>query len=466
MGWKVVIIIIITGFSSLINPVTCQTRERKWGMTIGGSAIKFDLPEALADKRIRPLDPGTYFSLSRFLNGAFDFSTNIIISHDVPYPISEELFARGAFGMMSYNLKFKFNNGIFISEDALIAPYVSLGIGGSYHERVQDVFIPFGGGIRFQLTPKWAILSHVQSRNSLNDHFQPTTYTLGITYQIPSKHSPPPAQLPMPDPLEYQILLTEIFPQDKDGDGIVDSQDLCPEEAGFPRYDGCKVPANTENDLPLLVDLQDTLQQGIAYMEEGAKVGSQPEQLDHSYSENDFLGEKIDPFSKVDPSTDIIEHFSKDDQSEMKNSHQHTDTQVYPQNNNAHELERARQELPCVNVSQQSIQELSVYFDKGSFSIRQEGLRNLSQIADIMLSCSQVKLRIAGHTDNLGAYRNNKILSVMRAFKIKYYLVKTWEISQSRIISDGYADNIPLTSNDTEIGRQQNRRVNFEIIIE
>ncbi len=65
---------------------------------------------------------------------------------------------------------------------------------------------------------------------------------------------------------------------------------------------------------------------------------------------------------------------------------------------------------------------------------------------------------MAGHTDNVGNPRRNQQLSEQRAQAIRQYLVDHG-IDGGRIEAVGYGDTQPVASNDTEEGRQQNRRI-------
>lgn len=55
------------------------------------------------------------------------------------------------------------------------------------------------------------------------------------------------------------------------------------------------------------------------------------------------------------------------------------------------------------------------------------------------------------------------MLSVKRAFKVKYYLVYQKGIRMARISSDGYGDASPISTNDSAEGRKQNRRVELRM---
>ena len=69
-----------------------------------------------------------------------------------------------------------------------------------------------------------------------------------------------------------------------------------------------------------------------------------------------------------------------------------------------------------------------------------------------------LKVVIEGHTDNIGTAEYNKKLSQRRAEAVKQYMVEKG-IDANRITAEGFGFDRPIASNDTEEGRQKNRRV-------
>jgi OOP family OmpA-OmpF porin len=75
-----------------------------------------------------------------------------------------------------------------------------------------------------------------------------------------------------------------------------------------------------------------------------------------------------------------------------------------------------------------------------------------------MTHMTSVRIQISGHTDNVGNPQRNRALSQSRAEAVRAYLVEHG-IDGSRVEAIGYGDTRPVASNDTEAGRQQNRRI-------
>lgn len=87
----------------------------------------------------------------------------------------------------------------------------------------------------------------------------------------------------------------------------------------------------------------------------------------------------------------------------------------------------------------------------------------LDRLVEIMNKYPFIKLEIAAHTDNMGSFEYNMILSRRRVQSIVDYLVGKG-ISKDRIIGKGYGESRPVATNNTEEGREMNRRVEFIVI--
>lgn len=100
-----------------------------------------------------------------------------------------------------------------------------------------------------------------------------------------------------------------------------------------------------------------------------------------------------------------------------------------------------------------------IYFDTGSDRIKPESGPTLQQIGDMLKQHGDLRLTIEGHTDNVGSDAANLKLSERRAAAVKAYLEREFDISASRLEAIGVGAAAPAASNDTQEGRQQNRRV-------
>lgn len=99
-----------------------------------------------------------------------------------------------------------------------------------------------------------------------------------------------------------------------------------------------------------------------------------------------------------------------------------------------------------------------ILFDVGSDRIRPESTPTLKEITAMLKEHADLKLRIEGHTDNVGDDDANQTLSEQRAAAVQAYLVSQG-IAAGRLKSQGLGATKPVASNDKAEGRQQNRRV-------
>lgn len=99
-----------------------------------------------------------------------------------------------------------------------------------------------------------------------------------------------------------------------------------------------------------------------------------------------------------------------------------------------------------------------VHFATNSATIQTESFPRLDRVVEYMTHRPSVRIRVAGHTDNVGNPRVNQTLSERRARAVRDYLVSRG-IDGSRVEAVGYGDQQPVASNDSEEGRQQNRRI-------
>lgn len=105
----------------------------------------------------------------------------------------------------------------------------------------------------------------------------------------------------------------------------------------------------------------------------------------------------------------------------------------------------------------------TIEFNTGSSQLTLAKNRELDQLAEELISKPAIRIKIDGHTDNVGNEADNKRLSDERAAAVKSYLLGHG-VASSRIITEGFGSSKPLASNDSEDGRSKNRRVEFTIL--
>lgn len=102
----------------------------------------------------------------------------------------------------------------------------------------------------------------------------------------------------------------------------------------------------------------------------------------------------------------------------------------------------------------------NVQFETGKSALKNTSFSVLDQLASIMQQHPEYRLKIEGHTDNVGAEASNQRLSQARATTCLNYLVSKG-ISASRITATGFGSTRPVADNATKEGRDRNRRVEF-----
>jgi outer membrane protein OmpA-like peptidoglycan-associated protein len=99
-----------------------------------------------------------------------------------------------------------------------------------------------------------------------------------------------------------------------------------------------------------------------------------------------------------------------------------------------------------------------ITFDTGKATIHSESYDRLDIVYEFMAHKKSAKVEISGHTDNAGNRKANKVLSAKRAEACRTYLVSKG-IDGIRITTVGHGDERPIAPNDTDEGRQKNRRI-------
>jgi len=101
-----------------------------------------------------------------------------------------------------------------------------------------------------------------------------------------------------------------------------------------------------------------------------------------------------------------------------------------------------------------------IQFGSGGVAIRRASAEVLDRLAALLQRCSDQKVEIGGHTDNVGDDEDNQALSQRRADKVVKYLANEG-VAATRLTGVGYGAKKPIASNDDEEGRAENRRIEF-----
>lgn len=105
----------------------------------------------------------------------------------------------------------------------------------------------------------------------------------------------------------------------------------------------------------------------------------------------------------------------------------------------------------------------NIFFDVDRYELKEKSFTELEKVARFLDENPQIRIEIGGHTDNSGNPAYNQQLSEKRANAVYNYLISKG-VSPKRLSAKGFGSSKPVASNETEDGRQQNRRIEFTIL--
>lgn len=293
-----------------------------------------------------------------------------------------------------------------------------------------DPAVHFGGGLKFYLS-RYVMLrvdvrdvvSYEQGPENVWASHSPEVL-LGLSGTFGRKQDKPvPEPEPGPEP-------GPAAPSDRDGDGLIDSADSCPDEAetvnDYQDEDGCP---ESDKDSDGFWDDQDTCP-------------------DEAETVNEYKDEDGCPESDPDGDGFYDEQDSCANEPETVNGYQDADG--------------CPDEVPAeVQAFTGAIK--GVTFDNDQDTIRRSSIQTLDRAVQVLKDNPDIRIEISGHTDNVGTHDHNVDLSTRRAESVKRYLVEHG-VDEGRITTEGFGPDKPVDTNETKVGRANNRRIEFEII--
>lgn len=106
----------------------------------------------------------------------------------------------------------------------------------------------------------------------------------------------------------------------------------------------------------------------------------------------------------------------------------------------------------------------NIFYDFDKSTLRPQSIAELERLTKLLEVNPKMRIEISSHTDNVGSAAYNEKLSTNRALSVVNYLVDKKGIKKDRLEYKGYGFREPIAPNDTDQGRQLNRRTEFKIL--
>lgn len=507
-----------------LSQVWAQNGSFPWALGAGTRMIQYQAHPGDPKLQHPYYDPTIQLQAIHYLNGAFDFRTQLTIGPNVRMP-GGETSLRGNLIDMNYMLTFKLHNGVLLRESALVSPYFLVGVGGSYLPNRPDAYLPFGGGLRVRFGPRMSLQLETTRQVSLNRDYQTLAHAIAFVYNLDTKEQRKPEEIEQDTSLQQFLMAT--LPSDRDGDQVLDQEDRCPDTPGLLEYQGCMEEPAYDPEIRV-ADATPTPQAQPVTLAEGPTLAQEATEPAMSRDEDTeesvvvatpesapLAGPKpvLTPadtatwvaLSSPDDQTRALGHLSALQAQEPASTETELwvpeveeeeaapsvavsseaaaevapaeeqlwlpgpdESQPDPVASETALVQRERPEEKPANLLTDEVRQTRalapIFFEYGSDQLTPEAKQVLDDLAATLKADPLVMLRIQGHTDDRGGEDTNLVLSVMRAYHVKYYLVHEHGIRQTRITSNGVGESQPLADNDDPASRMRNRRVDFQLM--
>ena len=400
------------------------------------------------------------------------------------------------------NLDVLVQQGLF-KYGSLINPTLHLGIGTTYNfdQKLGDFNIPAGIGLNLRLAENFYASAQTQYRFSMENR-PGWHHSLGFTFNF-GESAPPDrdkdgvtdAEDKCPDVFGLASLMGC---PDRDNDGVADGDDKCPDVAGLAAMMGCpdadgdgitdlEDACPTEKGLAAFRGCPDTDNDGIADASDKCPREAGPASnngcpiLD---KDGDGILDKDDACPTVKgvtsargcPDRDGDSVADSDDAcpdkagSPMHKGCPDTDGDgVYDNDDRCPTVAGTVALKGCPEIKKEDKAKLEraiklVQFESGKSTLLKKSYAVLDEVVSVMNQYPEYSLNINGHTDSQGDDKMNQDLSERRA-KACYTYLEYKGVAAARMASAGFGETQPVADNKTKAGRDQNRRVVFELFV-
>ncbi|HMI78482.1 MAG TPA: OmpA family protein [Ferruginibacter sp.] len=375
---------------------------------------------------------GLAVSYLRGLNNNLDFMSTLsgtFVDYPIvgkPAQVNPGLLLEG---IAAVNLK-------LLSDKYYVNPFLTAGIGASKYKGYYGAFMPFGLGVQVKIVNEVFLMWNSQYRVPVTENASYHFYhSIGVVAPLTKKKEivvvpPPPPPPPPPADRDGDGVLDvdDKCPDvaglaslqgcpDRDGDGIADAEDKCPDVAGLARYQGCPIPDTDKDGINDEVDKCPTVP-GLARYQ-GCPIPD---------TDGDGVNDEEDKcINEKGPASNF----------------------------------------GCPVINEEIIKKVNraaqnIFFETAKSKLLAKSFPKLNEVVTILNENPSFKVQIDGHTDAQGKDEYNQGLSDERAASVKAYLVSKG-IAEGRLSSTGYGETKPVADNKTAAGRAKNRRVEMTL---
>ncbi len=431
----------------LVVSVFAQKEDYRKRSTIGVSFFLNDFQTAADIKRnglgsviraknlfkTKRMNPGMAISYLKGISNHLDFAGSLDGSF-VSYPLTNQAVSSNKNFLLEATAGL---NVKLLSDKYWVVPFADLGVGVSKYFNRYAAFLPLGVGVQINIFDEAFIIINSQYRIAVTDQAASHLYhSIGIAGNIGKDRK-------QEAPKEVMMPVVEA-PKDRDGDGIVDSLDACPDQAGPASLNGCP-----DRDNDGIADKDDACPDvaGLARYK-GCPIPD---------TDKDGINDEEDKCPTVAgvaryqgcPVPDTDKDGVNDEEDKCPN-------EAGPASNFGCPV-IAPEIIEKVNVAAKNI-----FFATGSAKLLAKSYPSLNNVVTILTDNPTYKVDIAGHTDTTGTAEKNHVLSHDRANSVKAYLISKG-IDESRMTTEGYGFDRPIATNKTAAGRAKNRRVEMKL---
>lgn len=451
-----------------VGSMSAQNETNPWAISGGVNVVDFfppnqDSPSEISDLSEELFNSNntlniaptllSYVNVSRYIGKRFTVGVTATLNEIDRFEKTKarDLFYAGIDGEVSYSFK-------EILKSRWIDPYVQLG-GGATKVEGNRVFgtANGGAGVRLWVNKNISLGAKTIYKQEFDntierEHFQ-HVFSLGVSFGGKDTDGDGTNDSEDSCPAVFGLAEFNGCP-DSDGDGIKDSEDTCPNVAGLPEHNGC-----SDIDGDGIPDNKDACPK-IAGIN---SLGGCPD------TDGDGVKDSDDscPTVKGQRINNGCPHEDSDSDGVLdKDDHCPMIAGIASQNGCPKievENKAANLKISADVINDLNIKFRSVLFDNNKATIRSESYGTLANIASIMKKYTTDVFLIEGHTDDKGSDSYNLKLSGERAASVRNYLAGKG-IPSYRIQSKGFGETRPISSNNTESGRQTNRRVELSVI--